>query len=178
MPSKFLYNLFLNKLIDTLLEGGFILGCWLLFQIINYGIKNLEDHLQAKMSSIQQTDNTYDSVNFDDPISTISYFAKLCQPYTRRSEEELNQRFKGMMTQIIKTKDGSTKSAEVQVQHIMRSAAEKIHVAFREFNRDSIAITAKLVTLVIEEACKSLLDLMDDRVDVDYSSPYWKLLSG
>ena len=123
---------------------------------------------------VQQTDIAYDSVNFDDPISTIPYFTKLCQPFVQYSEEELNRLFKGLM---MRTKDGSTKSVEVQMQHIMRSAAEKIHGAFREYNRDSIA-TAELVSLVIEEAFKSLLDLMHDCDEADYHSPYWKILSG
>lgn len=80
-----------------------------------------------------------------------------------------------------KTTDGSTNSVvEVQVQHIMRSAAEKIYGAIREYNRDPIAITAGLVSLVMTEALKSLSYLKHayDCDDDDYPPPSWKVLSG
>ena len=130
------------------------------------------------MICIQQTDNTYDSVNFDDPISTLSYFSKLYRPFTTTSEEDLNRFFKGVMMRMSgkKTRDGSTKSAEVQVHDTLRSAAEKIHSAFREFNQDSIAITFQLVTLVMNETIESILYLIHD--DVEFSTPDWKILSG
>ena len=73
------------------------------------------------------------------------------------------QRFNDLMTLVInkRTKGVSEKSAEVQAQHIMRLAAEKIHGAIRELNQDSESIvnTAEFVLLVMEEAVKSLLDL-------------------
>jgi hypothetical protein len=36
---------------------------------------------------IQQTDTTYDSIDFDDPKSTITYFSKLMQSSLGISEE-------------------------------------------------------------------------------------------
>ena len=108
-------------------------------------------------------DTTYDSVNFDDPISTLSYFKKLYINFALNSEEA-EQIFNDFMMQIIKkkTKRGSTKSVEVRAQDIMRLAAEKIHGAFRELNQDSIVITAEFVMLVMQEALKSLTELLYD----------------
>jgi hypothetical protein len=120
--------------------------------------------LLASIIYIQQTDVTYDSVNFDDPISTLSYFKKLYQSFSRASEEEVDQLFKDL-TRLMKY-EGS-KSAEAEAQHIMKSAAEKIHIAFRELNQDSIANTANFVFLVLKEAIGSLIDLVQDSDDDD-----------
>ena len=124
------------------------------------------------MTRIQQIDITYDSVNFDDPISTLSYFTKLCQVFLPLSEKEINKRLKILMKQIKKkTKDDS---AGVLAQHIMRSAAERIHGVVREFNQDSVLSTSWLASLVIQEAMESLFGLIRD----DDPSRYWKILSG
>ena len=94
------------------------------------------------------------------------------------------------MRRTIKTKDGSTQSAEVPMHHIMRSAAEKIHDAIEEFtnNRESTrnvnaAITTaellelyKLVITVSDEALKSILDLTYDYDDSPKAK--WESLSG
>jgi len=133
-----------------------------LFDVVEDG--ELALGLLASIIYIQQTDVTYDSVNFDDPISTLSYFKKLYQSFSRASEEEVDQLFKDL-TRLMKY-EGS-KSAEVEAQHIMRSAAEKIHVAFRELNQDSIANTANFVFLVLKEAVGSLIDLVQDSDDDD-----------
>jgi glutaredoxin-related protein len=116
------------------------------------------DYLAA-MIYLQQTDMTYDSVNFDDHMSTLSYFAKLSQPFFKDNAEE---KAKSYVARI-------TKQRKVQAQDIMRSAAEKIHVVFRESNPDSIA-TANLVLPVMAEAFKSLSDLARDE-------PFWTLQS-
>ena len=58
--------------------------------IIDENNKIEEERKTDFLARIQQTDIIYNSVNFDDPISTLSYFTKLCQPFTRNSEEELN----------------------------------------------------------------------------------------
>ena len=68
--------------------------------------------------------------------------------------------FKDIMKNVkvrsrLRTKEGSTNSPEVQAQHIMRSAAEKIHIAFQELNMDSFVVFG-----VINEAFDSLLDLI------------------
>jgi hypothetical protein len=113
---------------------------------------------------IYQTDISYDSVDFDDPISTLSYFKKLFRSYaisrfpSLLPEEEVEKLFEDIM-HIIKTKteEGSTRPAEVQAHYIMRSAAEKIHGAFREMYQDSDSVatykrTSNFVTLVMIEA--------------------------
>jgi len=120
--------------------------------------------LMASLIYIQRTDITYDSVDFDDPLSTLSYFKKLYQSFSRVSEEEVEQLFKDL-TRLLKI--DASQSAEVEAQHIMRSAAEKIHVAFRELNQDSIANTANYVFLVLKEALESLVNLVQDSDDDD-----------
>ena len=89
----------------------------------------------------QHIDSTYDSVNFDDPISTLSYYKRLRrvahQNNFEGSSEQLDQRFDNII--LILTEKGSKISAETQAHSIMRSAAEKIHNAFRTLNRNSHA---------------------------------------
>ena len=91
----------------------------------------------AKLIYIQHTDISYDSlslslfIDFDDPISTLSYSKKIYQTVSRVSEEAIDQTFKtmrGIFTED--TENGSKPTAEVQAQHIMRSAVDKIHDAF------------------------------------------------
>ncbi|KAF8814005.1 hypothetical protein BYT27DRAFT_7083022 [Phlegmacium glaucopus] len=136
-----------------------------LFDVVEDG--ELALGLLASIIYIQQTDITYDSINFEDPISTLSYFKKLYQSFSRASEEEVDQLFKDL-TRLMK-REGSSKSAEVEAQQIMRSAAEKIHIAFRELNQDSISNTANFVFLVLKEAVESLIDLVQDSEDDDDS---------
>ena len=69
----------------------------------------------------------------------------------------------------------SKKSSEDQVHHIMRSAAEKIHDSVRELNQDSKSIVnaAKFGLLMMQEAVKSLFDLLeDDKKDAGVSKDY------
>lgn len=119
--------------------------------------------LLASIIYIQQTDITYDSVNFDDPLSTLSYFKKLYQSFSRASEEEVDQLFKDM-TRLIKHEASNS-----EAHQIMRSAAEKIHNAFRDLNQDSIANTAHFVFLVLKEAVEGLINLVEDVDDDDDS---------
>ena len=129
------------------------------------------------MIYVQDTDIAYDSVNFDDQISTQSYFKKLYLSFAINSEGA-EQYFNDMMMGISKkkTKEGSRKkSADVQAQHIMKSAAEKIHNALRGLKRDSILITAKFLLLVMNEALFGLIQLMYDDDDDD-SAPGFKFL--
>lgn len=125
--------------------------------------------LLASIIYIQQTDISYDSINFDDPLSALSYFKKLYQSFSRASEEEVDQLFKDL-TRLWKTEGGSSHSAESEAQRIMKSAAEKIHIAFRELNQDSISSTANYVFLVLKEAVESLIDLVQDNDDEDDDS--------
>ena len=70
------------------------------------------------------------------------------------------------------TVNGSKLSAEVQAQHIMRSAADKIHDAFRELNRDSYANTGIFVMDVLREADNRLLRLVKECLIERYSFKY------
>ena len=86
------------------------------------------------------------------------------------------------MKRTIKNKDGSIQSAEVRMHHIMRSAAEKVHGAFREFHRDSSAITTselyEMVRLANIEALESIFDVIKGCDDFDNFSSGWRMLTG
>ena len=134
------------------------------------------------MVYVQQTNIAYDSVNFDDPISTLSYFKKLYLSFAlSMSSEEAGRHFDDLMSRIIntKTKKDSNESLEAKAQRIMRLAAEKMHAAFRELNQDSIADTAEVLMLVMLDALKSLTDLayesVDDSVDDDDFSKFFHI---
>ena len=160
-PSKFLYNLFLNKLIDFfLLEGSLILlNLFLQYRLFNEIEKEeIYQRYWTAIINIQHADISYDSVNFDDPISTISYFKKIYRPYSHVPDETVDQWFNIMADTF--TKGGPKKSAEVQAQNIMRRAAKKVHNAFRELESKSCADTADLVFDVMLEADIRLLSLM------------------
>jgi hypothetical protein len=114
----------------------------------------------ASIIYIQYLDTIYDSVDFDDPISTLSYYKKIFLSFSRLSDEEVNKEFEIMMEFLkLETERVPEISAEVQAHQIMRSAAEKIHVAFRESNRDSFVETSRLVRGAIFEAEAGLLRL-------------------
>jgi hypothetical protein len=122
---------------------------------------------------IQQTDSTYDSVDFDDHISTLSYFKKLYRSFLSHSEEEVDEMLNGMTLYF--KEHGSKISAEVQAHHIMRSAAEKIHGAFRGLKRDMYAYTIAddIVTGAIQEVLEKFRDLLgdcNDKLEEDNSS--------
>ena len=63
------------------------------------------------------------------------------------------------------TEKGSKIPAEVQAQHIMRSAAEKLHGVIREFNPDSFGKVGIIALEVIVEALHSLAELLPDQDD-------------
>ena len=167
----------MNKLIDTLVF--FLLEVSLI--VLNIveslaikGTKIMQDHLET-MICIRKVDFAYyDSVNFDDPISTILYFKKFYTSIRRtRSTEENGKGFDLFMMRLIrkKTREGLEKSAKVEIHEIMRSAAKKVHDAFQELNQDSTAKTATIVVNAITEAGKSLRELYgvekDARVSKD-----------
>jgi hypothetical protein len=118
----------------------------------------------VKMIFVQQVDFAYDSVNFDDPISTQSYFKMLYISFTGNPEEVINNLMTEMMKK--KNKDGSRKH-EVEAQHIMRSAAEKIHGVIRELKQDTTVIASEFVALVMRQAVHRLVDLVYDSVASD-----------
>jgi len=121
---------------------------------------------------IQRTDTTYDSVDFGDPISTISYFKKLCQA-AGKSEEVVDRTINNSMALIVdkETKDDSIKYPGVKALSIMKSTAEKIHGAYQELDDYSTTETAertkrrriveilKFVIPAMDEALKSLSEL-------------------
>jgi hypothetical protein len=141
----------LNKLI-LLLEGSLILLnlslLYAKYETINQG-KRKQEYLK-RIIYIRHVDITYyDSVDFDDVISTLSYFIKLYQFLPAHSEKEVD--FTDM---LLVFKRGS--DSEVQAQRIMRSTAEKIHGALRDFNPDSLS-TVLLTTLILDV----MLDALD-----------------
>jgi len=123
-------------------------------------------------------DTSYDSVDFDDPTSTLSYFKKLYQSFVPSVKpEDVDREFNDLMKRFkeMKTKKGSEKSFEIQAHHIMRLAAEKIHGAIQELNQDSIVTTAEFVMLVWLEAVKSLIELTYDNDNDDDLTKYFRI---
>ena len=135
---------------------------------------NETENILVKMMLVQQTDIAYyDSVDFDDPKATLSYFKKLYLSFTW-DVESAKQLFDAMMTVVNNRKiEGLSKmDAEAQVHQIMRSAAEKIHGAIRDLGDDSESIVeaAKVVSLVKDVALNSIVDLMfKDETIRDYT---------
>ena len=127
----------------------------------------------ARIAHIYHMDTTYDSVNFDDPISTLSYFKEIYQSYSQGSKEEVDRTFTKLMGVFkMRTEKGSGTSAEFQAHYIMRSAAEKIHVTFRELNRDTYSATVLSVMCVMQEAMDSLAQLLQSCIDEDRTSEH------
>ena len=144
-------------------EGSLILfNSSLLYKIINVieGGEEVQQYV-AGIICIQHMDiTTYNSVNFDDPISTLSYYKKIYRCYSQDSEEEIDGTFEFLMEFF--TTRGSKISAEVRMHHIIRSTAEKIHSAFQELSRDPYLITSKFVMELIAEADQRFISLIHD----------------
>jgi hypothetical protein len=138
----------------------------LLYAISDAIEKGEKPHFLAKIAYIQHTDiTTYDSVDFDDPIFTLTYFKKLYIIISSTSEKEVEKMFTRFMLAFKETTEkGSKISAEVQAQHIMRSAAEKVHGALRDLkpNPDSLGTSVSDLTDVILDAMLDLLHLWAD----------------
>jgi hypothetical protein len=118
----------------------------------------------AMIVYMQHTDLTYDSVDFNNPISTLTYFKKLLQIFSAwgwGSEGEIDRLFTDMMQILKRTEKGSIEFAEVQAQHIMRSAAEKVHGAFRDLNRDPFKTTHLAIDVMLK-AIHDLVELIND----------------
>ena len=91
-----------------------------------------------KTIKIQRTNTTYDSVDFGDPMSIVSYFKKLLEAKWMR-QKDVNLIVNKIMARIIdkETKDG------MKALSIMKSTADKIHGAFQELSWDGDHTTAK-----------------------------------
>ncbi|KAF8167195.1 hypothetical protein B0H34DRAFT_4405 [Crassisporium funariophilum] len=124
--------------------------------------------LLASMIYIQQTDLDYNAVDLDDRTSTLEYFKRLYQSFSRIPPDEVDDIFKDLSRLM---KSGGS-NAEMEAHRIMRTAAEKIHVAFQELNQDSISNTANFVLLVLKDALEGLIDLVEDQEDDDSDTKY------
>ena len=114
---------------------------------------------------IQHVDSTYDSINFDDPISTLSYYKRLRRfalLHNRESSKEDFDRWLEIVVMLVPKEKGSKISADVPAHSIMKSAAEEIHNAFRKLNRKSYANIAPFVMNVIIDADYRLFRLMEE----------------
>ena len=178
-PSKRFYNSFFEQCLEFILLGCLILSnCFTLFEHQTYE----KDDPTRKMVTllrnliwIQRTNSTYDSVNFRDRTSIITYFKKLCQATSLMSEEGVDLEINNLMARIIykEMKDGSTRFPGVKALAIMKLTADKIHGAFQELGRDDDHSTAKItkiadvektgrfVTNEMYEGLKSLYSLLD-----------------
>jgi hypothetical protein len=128
--------------------------------------------IATKIIWIQRIDTTYDSVDFGDPTSTVSYFKKLYQAVSRFSEEDVDRTLNILMARTIdketKDADGSIKSSEAKALSIMKSTAEKIHGDFQKMGRvenqsllDILrTLRVKFVISAVIEAMESLLELV------------------
>ena len=116
----------------------------------------------------QHIDSTYDFVNFDDPISTLFYYQRLrrvvLQYHLEGSRKEFDQWLEVMLFLVLTQKDSKI-SAKAQAYSIMRSAAEKIHNAFRTLNQDSCAEIVVFVMGTIVESDSRLISLVGDYLD-------------
>jgi len=134
-------------------------------------------NLLVKAMFVQQTDITYyDSVDFDDFKSTLSYFKKLFLSFTPDAEKG-EESFENLMTLVRNRKiEGlSRESADAKVLQVMRTAAEKIHDAFGEMDGDfeSIVDIARLVSHAKDVALNGLIDLMyEDESVKDFNVQY------
>jgi hypothetical protein len=144
----------LHTLIDTFKEGEYT------------------QNILAKMIYIQYVaTTTYDTVDFDDPISTMFYFKKLFKPLTGITKSEEPQ-IDEMFTQMMwvwkgRVEKGSKKPIKIKGVHIMKSAAEKIHCAFRDIKPGSSTIQIDFALEVIIEAMNDLSRLLDESVIED-----------
>ena len=176
---NFFSILFLRKKTDSLLEGSIILFNLLLLRtlFVRFEYKKKTEILMTRLIFIQRTDSTYDSVNFDDPISNLAYFKKLYQSYSWTSDQEIDEMFTNAMEAFkMKTKEGSTVSAEAQALHIMRTAAEAIHRVLRKLNGDTFLDSAVTALIFMRQAMDNLLDLMESGDGGDTSKYNIKLM--
>ena len=138
----------------------------------------------SKTIRIQRTDTTYDSVDFGDPMSNVSYFKKLLEAKGMR-QKDVDLIVNKIMARIIdkETKDG------MKALSIMKSTADKIHGAFQKLSWDGDHSTAnateskntttgrisRFVSNAIKEAVEGLESLTMDLTSE--SDPNFKKIS-
>jgi hypothetical protein len=150
-------------LILGIFEGSLILSNCLTLLVHQYYLKDFKKtrFAVAKIIFIQRIDTTYDSVDFGDPMSIITYFKQLCKYTLADSQEEVDRVIDGVVLRIYnkEAKDDSIKFPGVKTLAIMRSTAKKIHDAFQELGRDedhSTVKTAMSVLGALDEGLESL----------------------
>ncbi|KAJ3498575.1 hypothetical protein NLJ89_g10200 [Agrocybe chaxingu] len=126
--------------------------------------------LLASIIYLQKADMGYEHVNFDDSISTLSYFKTLYQSFSRLPQEEVDELFKDL-TRLMKA-GGSKNNAEGEAHRIMRTAAEQIHLAFQDLSQESISNSANHILIVMRDALEALIDLVQDSEDEDSDTKY------
>ena len=118
--------------------------------------------LLASIIYIQQADRSFNQVDLQDPLATLTYFKNLYQAFSRDSPEEVNELFKNL-TRLMRL--AGPNDVEGEAHEIMRTAAEQVHAAFQDLNEDSISNTANYVLSVMREALQSLIGLVEDAED-------------
>lgn len=106
-----------------------------------------------------QTDREYNTVDFDDPVATLTYFKKLCASVFVSSTDEMDQHFD--------TLSGLMDAAEVcitgdQAHGIMRTAAENVHNSFQRLKHGELGATVQSVLLETTHAFFALHTLSLD----------------
>ena len=125
--------------------------------------------IMSRLIQIQHVDTTYDTYNFDDPLSNLSYFKKLYQSSTARPEEEIDEMFNDLMEILMRKTKKYSKNYDVEALHTMRWAAEKTHDLFQGLNRDTYPSMLSLVLDVISAAVGNFGDLLRDSDNGDES---------
>ena len=70
--------------------------------------------IMSRLIQIQHVDTTYDTYNFDDPLSILSYFKKLYQSSTARPEEEIDEMFNDLMEILMRKTKKYSKNYDVE----------------------------------------------------------------
>jgi hypothetical protein len=132
--------------------------------------------LLASVIYIQRVDMEYDTVDFADPVSTLAYFKRLYQSFTRIPPEEVDDLFSDLTSRMKMAGGGGggggVNNVDAEARQIMHKASEKIHGAFQVLDEETISNTANFVLHVMKDALESLIDLIEDTEDDDSDSKY------
>jgi len=113
--------------------------------------------MMTRMILVQQTDATYDSVDFGDPMSIMTYFEKILQVTTGLSEEKVHSYILVVRAIYMETKDDSMRIPGLKALSIMKSTADKIHGALQGLGPDEDPSAVMFfVQLTVNEAVRSL----------------------
>jgi len=113
--------------------------------------------MMTRMILVQQTDATYDSVDFGDPMSIMTYFEKILQVTTGLSEEKVHSYILVVRAIYMETKDDSMQIPGLKALSIMKSTADKIHGALQGLGPDEDPSAVMFfVQLTVNEAVRSL----------------------